>query len=455
MDYFTTMSSSSSGWDFLLDLSAERIWLSSIYATKAMFIKCDRYSPFDSEKLKSDFIRLMSCWSEKVVVPITKNIVKMHQVPTIFKEILEGDIEQHLSNGNLTCGLHLYMLVIASNHLLKKIKDGVGPTTGMEIQEWLEVMKQIKENKNKIFKAAGEKVKKEFCTMLQNYHELSSNISFDHVEEHPFFNHQMVFLHIAHLVYMYSRNVMGRTIPHKKKAKLCPTVEEMLLWENHCSNLCNSLFDLNSHGLLLFDNSPPRDQKFCNGIILPYSLYSIDTEFLLGNKFPSVSNMHKKVIEVFKNYCTKISTNDIISQWDTESSLLHIYFQKSCEYIDAQKQTFSNRQKAQRSLMKKKKEGSYYCPKIPQEFWQRDIFLLGRYSMLTYASNIKIRIKIKHDTKDNCDKHVNEWGLEYSSESSDDSDEGENCNDNLGNNVGETGGEEIVGEMEEEVGLTL
>ncbi len=457
---FTTMSSSSSEFDFILDLSAERVFFSSIYATKAMFIKCDRYSLFHSDKLKSDFIRLMSCWSELVVVPMTKKIVKYHTVPTIFKEILKKDIEQHLSNGNLTCGLHLYMLVKASNHLIKKIVDGVGPTTGKEIQEWLEVMKKIKEDKNKIFKSAGDKVKEEFCTMLQKYHELSSNISFDHVEEHPFFNHQMVFLHIAHLVYMYSKNVMDRTIPHKKNAKLCPTVQEMLLWENHCGRLCKVMFDLDSHGLLLLNSGLTRDKKFCNGINLPYSLYYVDRKLLSKDRLPSVSNMHKKVIEVFKNYCTNLCTSDIISQWEYESCVLHTYFQKSCEYIDVQKQKFSNRQKVQRSLMKKKKEGSYYCPKIPQEFWQRDIFLLGSYSMIPYTSNLQIIIKIEHNTKENPDEHVSDWDFDHSSESSSDSDEGEgeNCGDNLGDIFEETelGNDDgSVGESRGEDGVSL
>ncbi len=402
----------------------------------------------------------MSCWSELVVVPMTKKIVERHKVPPIFKEILEKGMEQHLSNGNLTCGLHLYMLVKASNHLLDKIIDGVGPTTGKEIQEWLEVMKQIKEDRNKIFKNAGEEVKKEFCTMLQRYHDISPNISFDHVEEHPFFNHQMVFLHIAHLVYLYSKNVMDRTIPHKKNAKLCPTVQEMLLWENHCGRLCKVMFDLESHGLLLLDSVLTRDKKFCNGINLPYSLYYVDRTLLSKDRLPSVSNMHKKVIQVFKNYCTNFSTSDILSQWEHESHVLHTYLQKSCEYIDAQKKKFSNRQKVQRSLMNKKKEGSYYCPKIPQEFWQRDIFLLGSYSMISYTSNLQIIIKIEHNTEENPDEHVSDWDFDHSSESSSDSDEGEreNCGDNLGDNFEETdvgNGDENVGESRGEVGMAI
>ncbi len=83
-------------------------------------------------------------------------------------------------------------------------------------------MKQVKEDKNKIFKRAGEEVKKEFCEMLQRYHELSFMISFDHVEEHPFFNHQMVFLHIAHLVFFIPRMFWAIKFPTQKWQNYVP-----------------------------------------------------------------------------------------------------------------------------------------------------------------------------------------------------------------------------------------
>ncbi len=91
------MSSLNNGCDFIMDLSAERIFLSSIYATKATFIQCDRYCPFVSDHLKLDFIRQMSCWLEVVVVPITKRIVGMHKVSIVFQEIFKKEMEQYLS----------------------------------------------------------------------------------------------------------------------------------------------------------------------------------------------------------------------------------------------------------------------------------------------------------------------------------------------------------------------
>lgn len=415
---FDKMSSLNSDSDFILDLSAERVWLSSIYATKMMFIQCDKYRRFDSNPFKLKFILQMSCWSELVVVPITKRLVKYHKVPSVFENIFEEKTEQLLSEGNLSCGLHLYMLVLASNHMLEKLVEGVCPKTGNEIQEWMKLMKKIKEENNKIFKHAGKQVKLSFCEMLQKHHDLSSDISFDNVEEHPFFNHQMVFLHIAHLVLFYSKNQLERTIPSIKEAKLCPIGLDMMVWEKHCGKLCKGLFDLDSHGLLLLERNQLRDKKFCTGILLPYSLYYDDKKLVSKDGIPSIPNMHKKVIEVFRNHFSKLSTNDILPQWDYQSSVTSIYFDKTCEYLETQKKTFSNRQKVQRHLLKKKKNGSFYTPIIPQNHWQRDTFCLGCHSMMTYASSVRIKIRIEHVVENNSDEEFSSWELDDSSDSS-------------------------------------
>ncbi len=158
------------------------------------------------------------------------------------------------------------------------------------------------------------------------------------------------------------------------------------------------------------------------------------------------------MIEVFKNYYTTLSTSDIISQWDCESSLLFTYLQKTCQYIDTQKQKFSNCQKVKQSLMNKKKEGSYYAPNIPQEFWQHGIFLLGSYSTMAYTSNIEIRIKIHHNKDYDPDEHGSDWDLDDSLELSSDSSDGEGAksSENFGESMVDTDGE-IVGDTDGEI----
>lgn len=368
---------SSSQYDFIFDICAERLCLSSIFAIKMMFIQSSRYTHFQHDDwFKMKFIRLMSCWTEVVASPIIKEVAESHLVSSLFMPLFEDNTDSLIIDGNSVCGIHLYLLILASNHMLDQIKLGVGPKTSFEIKEWMELMESIHNEEYDILGLAGPGVRTMFLNMLQRHNDTCYEENSDSIDENPFFDHRLLFLHIAHLVNFYTKCELTGSLPSLRNAKEVNGIS-FIVWENSCGEVCNQLFDLNSHGLVNLVNCDFEDKTFSNEINLPYSQYADEFSDVLKDQVPNIHNMHQKVIEVFRNYVLKHHTT-----WDTQCDMLDFFFEKTTKRIASSKAIFSNRQKVQKALIKKKKLGSVFKPTIPQDHWQRDQFCLSNHSMM-------------------------------------------------------------------------
>ncbi len=88
-------------WDYILDLSFETMWIGSVYARKMMLTKFDKYSKTGNGDGQSIFLRKLSCWHEKTLIPMEKKLAQKHAVPDIFKLVFFEQTENFFSKGDV------------------------------------------------------------------------------------------------------------------------------------------------------------------------------------------------------------------------------------------------------------------------------------------------------------------------------------------------------------------
>ncbi len=375
-------------WDYILDLSAERIWFGSVYATKMMLTKFDKYSNTKTGDGQCIFLRKLSCWHEKTLIPMEKKISQKHDVPDIFKPAFLEQAENFFSKGDV-CGLHLYLLLLTSEHLVVQSKAGLGPETTEKVKEWFNLMRFVLESS--LFEKCSIELKNEHRKIFQIFNEGESFILNE--EEHSFFDPNLVFIHLSQLVVFYTRD---------------PFKYDMDTWQTLSGELFQKVFQLESHGLQVLDDCSYKDETFCYSVQFPY-IYLVaetkedesneDESLKDNNNLPSMFDLLFHFFNKFDSSIQKISQDVSKVQWKKELHKLHDIFHLGNKLNNAARDFSYRREKARRNYVKHWASGDGYNPRLPLNF-QSDEYCFGVYSYAIYAHmNQTACKKRKHERK--------------------------------------------------------
>lgn len=368
-------------WDFILDLSAERIWFGSVYATKMMMNKFDKYSKTQIGDDQCIFLRKLSCWHEKTLIPMAKKIANKHDVPDIFKPVFLDQTEKFFIDGDV-CGLHLYLLLLTSEHLVDQCKVGLGPKTMNKVQKWFHLMRLVLEST--LFQKCSMELKSELRKTFQIFNEDESFIQNE--EEHEYFDPNLVFIHLSHLVIFYTKSSIDS--PQSKCCKMESSKNEMETWQTYSGEIFQKVFQLESHGLHVLDDNEYTDDMFCYSVEFPY--FRLGTELdekksLMDNdNLPSMFQLQFDFFNKFDASIQKISQDVSKVQWTQELHKLHDIFYLGNTLNNAAKDFFYKREKARRNYRRHSASECDYKPRLPLIF-QKDEYCFGAYSYSIYA----------------------------------------------------------------------
>lgn len=374
--------------DYLLDLCPERILLASVYATKMMFLRFQDSSQATDDKKIFTIIRKISCWHELILSPNTVKITNEHQVPDLFAGVFTTLPNRFFHDEGDLCGLHVFLLLISSNHILDKMGQGFGPKTEKEVSLWFDLMVTTKDSS--LFEPIKLNLKEQFRLMIQKFNSLSLEVS---TEEHEFFNHKFLFLHVAHLVKFYSKSPVGNDLPHSNHVKMTPTHVSMLQWEKRSGRLFEEIFELKSHGFLFFDCEDGNVANLDEGIQLPYMLLDESDDFIdTSDELPSLHGVHTEVINIFEKYISKNTNASPRYQSTDQQDKVDELLQSTKILLKNRRFIFRLREKQRRNYRKNKcNKKKAYHPKTPTVF-ERDMFCFGEYSSYHYIrSNYRLR----------------------------------------------------------------
>ncbi len=383
-------------WDYILDLSAERIWFASVYATKMMLTKFDKYSNTKTGDGQCIFLRKLSCWHEKTLIPMEKKISMKHDVPDIFKPVFLEQAENFFSKGDV-CGLHLYLLLLTSKHLIVQSKLGLGPQTTEKVKKWFHLMMFVLESS--LFDKCSKKLKDEFRKVFQIFHEGDSFISNE--EEHGYFDPNIVFIHLSQLVVFYTKCSMDSS--QSRHSKMESSKYEVDKWQTLSGELFEKVFELKSHGLQSLDDCTCKQEIFCYSVEFPYYLLVAEVnenESLIdSDNIPSMFGLLFHFFNKFEESINKISQDLSKVQWNKELHKLQEIFYLGNILNKSAKEYSYKREKARRNYRKHSASESGYNPRLPLIF-QSDKYCFGAYSYSIYAHmNQTACKKRKHEKK--------------------------------------------------------
>lgn len=399
-------------WDFILDLSCERIWFGSVYATNMMLTKFDKYSKTQTGDYQSIFLRKLSCWHEKTLIPTSKKIAKKHNVPDIFKPVFLDETENFFTKDDV-CGLHLYLLLLTSKHLLVQCQLGLGPVTTHKVKEWFKLMRFVLESS--LFQKCSTELKNEFCKTFQIFNEGESFI--ENEEEHEYFDPHLVFIHLSHLVVFYTKSSID--FPQSKHLKMESSQNAMNSWQTLSGQLFEKVFQLESHGLQVLDESNYTDRTFCYSVKFPYYRLggepSDEKPLTDSENLPSMFTLLFDFFNQFEDSINKIGKDASKVQWTEELHKLHDILHFGNTLNNSAKELSYKREKARRNYRRNTKSEDAYKPRLPL-IYQRDEYCLGCYSYSKYALlNQTACKKRKHEGKVTGTKSNTSQGLSWRS----------------------------------------
>lgn len=344
-------------------LSAEELWFTSVYAVKIMLSKWRLWSGYDHINSLDDFLKRMSCWHQYCLIPMTKKITKYHHPPDFAKKAIKAQ------DGNVF-GMHISLLLEASKSLL----GYYGPDTLDEVSKWFGMMKTTTDSE--IFNKAPKDMRKEFKRILSLRRQPNDD---EHCHQQlPFFNCQILFLRVAHLVVLYTNSGLW-SMPSIKTATPVDR-SHMKEWELLSGELLTNVLQTEEHGLPLTDGINIRDVQF-GGIVLPYQKLKHQLLFCKGPGLPDVTLLHRTVmISLTQEASRKLSTlTHIADVLHYQIQLVQQTFSVANAHNDDQKSKLQNTEKVRKHYRKVVRKGKSYSPRHPVVF-QRDIFVMGHES---------------------------------------------------------------------------
>lgn len=186
----------------ILKLDPAALWTTTTLGSKLMFADFKEWELHMSDLKKQncigDFIKRVSVWQLEVLKPLTSKFIKGN-LP-LYASSLINELKQHSGKINVF-DLHAKILISASQSLIDCVTDLlVGKNTYQQIQEWFTFLDEDLVDMPSIEITTDHMDALEL--LIEKFSQLESQG--DGAEEYPFFNHKILFIHIAHIVHLYA-----------------------------------------------------------------------------------------------------------------------------------------------------------------------------------------------------------------------------------------------------------
>ena len=224
---------------------AREVWLTLIpdaTILHQLYIVKSRYNPFCQQKGRwnnHDFetaenLKDLSWVDDNVIIPFTKLTAQYHKSPESARAVV------HHVQDNETRGARIFSLHI---NLLTEMTLAIVEASGMnpeEVNIWHNLMKLTKSSE--LIKESSEAARDHFQSALLGLNDKVEHLHFeenDTQNSYPLFSAECLFIHTAHMVYMYTKHDGGRNeLPDRFPCAegygnpiLCVTKESMMEWE--------------------------------------------------------------------------------------------------------------------------------------------------------------------------------------------------------------------------------
>lgn len=347
-------------------MSCDGYWFASVFCTQMLFCHWGKeLIPQTNETLakRGNIEMSMSLWHQHVVAPTTKHVAEKHVIPTFARKALK--IKTSLGDLNGAITLHVALLINAWKEMIQHCqRTSVGEKTLEEVKKWVGLMYETAQSN--LFNAAPSRLKDKFHELFNA--KLPSKNDSRGKQEHPYFSHEILYLRIAHMVFLYCKNTLESGFTNSKHATIKVTHSHMETWESFSGVLFRDLFSL-EHGV-------PETDHF-EFLKLPKEQFA---DAIGSNVSPSVAHLHVVVLHAIHKVVQENLAVSLRADWESEAPILEMCFPFAKTQFDVvYKKVFFNRRKQRNHYMKNRNPNKVYKPK-QRYFFLRDRFIMGETS---------------------------------------------------------------------------
>jgi hypothetical protein len=385
---------SNDNWDAILSLNADAYSFATTIAAKSMlsqFLLWENSVPAESRNercaIVGDSAKRVSLWHEKVLMPRTLRLqCNLYQNPPYYaRQVLQDRKLREIEvTRNNIFELHVQLLVAASESLVSCLREGLGDSTKTQIEGWFQLMARIevRPSPNNLISKTSAGTQISFLQVLDDYGEELRRVNGAGGEErsateYMYFDHKILFLHIAHMVFFTCVETKSRQ-PHVKECQMVVSNLMFEEWEQLSGEFSNRRLKLSENGLLI-DGAVGSDHAFAL-IVLPRNWFRKQTKAGL----PSIHRLHKALMNMMIGKIHQMQAGrNIGSHENHEAQKLAQFFTDTFVALESYVGVLTANEKARRNFRRnglQKKGPSYrYKSRDPNKF-QRDMFIFGQHS---------------------------------------------------------------------------
>lgn len=345
----------------ILDLNAEATIVSSIFLmNKAIsgFAEWEwQKNVVNEQETVGTFVKRVSTWHSITVSKTLQEVSSIHTPPAFVTECLDQNSIRDSEH------LHAELLKAASMQIIVCMDHGeIGQRTLQKITKWFDMMKIAMA----AFKGKG------IGWVIRKFEETKNTMP-TMGPDHLFFNPQVLFIYIAHLVNYYT------STDEKYPTKVTVTEKAFMSWELKSGKMFRKLFNVGELTLtkLQILSSPHDDETLLDNTIgfgIPLHPIAMDTQ---KNGLTSMGVIQETVWHQILTDLQDLDERSFPNIQDTgQFEKLFILVEKMRKFQEESKALVKSREKQMRSYHKKRKRVDAYTPTHPTNF-ERDIFMMG------------------------------------------------------------------------------
>ena len=381
--------------DAILRLDADAYSLATTVGAKSMLCKFSKWENTvpaaenrkERRVIVGHSVKRVSLWHEKVLMPMTFTLVcNLYRNPPSFaQQVLQEDkLRQIEGTRNNIFELNVQLLVAASESLVSCLRNGLGNSTKKQISGWFQLMARIRvlPDPNNLTGKTSVGTQVSFIGVLNEYRtELRRLDGAGGQErsatEYMYFDHKILFLHIAHIVLFTCVETKSK-MPSVNKCQMKVSNSRFEEWEQLSGDLSNRRLKLSNNGLLV-DGENGADHTFTK-IVIQRNWFRNQTK--AGP--PSVHRMHLSLIHNMHGKIHEMLTGRNIGSHEMfQANKLERFLINTTSAIQISEGVLKKNEKFRRHFIRtgiKKKGPSYqYKSRDPNKF-ERDEFIFGKHS---------------------------------------------------------------------------
>lgn len=369
----------------IMNANPEAQFLAGVFATRLML--STGWSCLEKQGMSELCDMQIARWDAGVVNPVMKQLVETHKVPSFAKEVVNNNkLAENIP------GLHIHLLACASRDILQECKreTGLGSDTFELVGKWFTMMRSTKNSS--LYENAPIAEQHRLNSVIRDF---NSHMVGEHTgigQEHPFFDPEIIFIYVAHLVFFYTKSDQEDCLPSTEFTKLHADASEMQQWEKLSGELFEEIFKINCHGLGVIEQHGVSDKDYRFAMInLPYEELKKE---LATNDIPSVMNLHISVMQ--KMYAKLSSISSCHSWYYHVNSWKEVgKFEKFCgmayQQFEEMRQIHGNKDKNLKWRLKERKKQAHKKPYKPKSITKyqclRDVFVMGNSSSIYFRTS--------------------------------------------------------------------